>query len=427
LIWAENAVDVAGLPSQWLGLAVALGCGLLIGLERERRKGQGPTRQPAGIRSFSLAALAGAVAQALQQPALVFAGALMIIALATVAYFKSRSDDPGLTTELALFATYLVGVLAVVSPALGAACGAGVAVLLAARAWLHHVSTQLLSEQEVQDLMLLAALALVVVPLLPARPLPWLGNIQPRSLGLLVVLILTLQAIGHVTTRWLGPRLGLAASGFFSGFVSSTATVATMGARHRAQPGRPAWHASAGVMSGAATWVQALMMSMALAPSAAATLAPSALAGAAVALGAGGVLLRLSRASPDTQAPEDVRPLRLREAAIVAALLAGVAWGVSQAQQHFGASGLFAGVALAALADAHAPVASSAALFQAGRLDAPTLLASMLLSVGVNTCSRCVVAWLSGGPGYAWRIAAGLGGSALAAGAAGWLTMATQG
>ncbi len=422
-----QAVDIAELPSQWLGLAVALGCGLLIGLERERRKGQGPTRQPAGIRSFSLAALAGAVAQALQQPALVFAGALMIIVLATVAYFKSRSDDPGLTTELALFATYLVGVLAVVSPALGAACGAGVAALLAARAWLHRVSTQLLSEQEVQDLMLLAALALVVVPLLPAKPLPWLGGIQPRSLGLLVVLILALQAIGHVATRWLGPRLGLAASGFFSGFVSSTATVATMGARHRAQPGQPDWHACAGVMSGAATWLQALLMSVALAPSAGATLAPSALLGAAVAVGAGGLLLQRSRQRPGVETQEDVRPLRLREAAIVAAVLAGVAWGVSQAQQLFGTTGLFAGVALASLADSHAPVVSSAALFQAGRLDASTLLTSMLLAIGVNTVSRCVVAWLSGGPAYAWRVAAGLGSAAVVAALAGWLTLSTTG
>lgn len=416
-------MDVTGLPSQWLGLAVALGCGLLIGLERERRKGQGPARQPAGIRSFTLAALAGGFAQALQQPALVFAGALMVIALAAVAYLKSRSEDPGLTTELALFVTYLVGVLAVVAPALGAACGAGVAAVLAARTWLHRLSTQLLSEQEVQDLVLLAALALVVVPLLPARPLSWLGGIQPRSLGLLLVLILALQALGHVATRWLGPRLGLAASGFFSGFVSSTATVATMGARHRAHPEHPGWHAAAGVMSGAATWLQALVMSMALAPAAGTTLAPSALAGAAVALGVGGWLLRHALPGTNAHATEDVSPLRLREAAIVSAVLAGVAWVVSQAQQHFGASGLFASVALAALADAHAPVVSSAALFEAGRLDAPTLLASMLLAVGVNTCSRCVVAWLSGGPAYAWRVALGLGSAALAAVAVGWISL----
>ncbi|HEY9096852.1 MAG TPA: MgtC/SapB family protein, partial [Hydrogenophaga sp.] len=43
-------------------LAVALGCGLLIGIERERRKGDGPQRAFAGLRTFSLACVLGALA-----------------------------------------------------------------------------------------------------------------------------------------------------------------------------------------------------------------------------------------------------------------------------------------------------------------------------------------------------------------------------
>jgi hypothetical protein len=43
-----------------LNLAMALGIGLLIGAERERRKGEGPSRSPAGIRTFTVASLAGA-------------------------------------------------------------------------------------------------------------------------------------------------------------------------------------------------------------------------------------------------------------------------------------------------------------------------------------------------------------------------------
>ena len=44
-----------------LNLAVALGIGLLIGAERERRKGVGPSRSPAGIRTFAVTSLAGGV------------------------------------------------------------------------------------------------------------------------------------------------------------------------------------------------------------------------------------------------------------------------------------------------------------------------------------------------------------------------------
>ena len=47
-----------------LRLAVSLGIGLLIGAERERRKGSGPTREPAGIRTFAIVSLAGGVSLA---------------------------------------------------------------------------------------------------------------------------------------------------------------------------------------------------------------------------------------------------------------------------------------------------------------------------------------------------------------------------
>ena len=51
---------MSDLPPVLLNLVVALGIGLLIGAERERRKGEGPARAPAGIRTFTVASLAGA-------------------------------------------------------------------------------------------------------------------------------------------------------------------------------------------------------------------------------------------------------------------------------------------------------------------------------------------------------------------------------
>ena len=116
-----------------VGLAVALGAGLLIGTERERHKGQAADREAAGLRSFTVAALSGAIAQALPSSGLVVVGACLVAGLSLVAFVKSRSADPGMTTELALFTTFLIGVLAIISPALAAGCAAGLALLLASR------------------------------------------------------------------------------------------------------------------------------------------------------------------------------------------------------------------------------------------------------------------------------------------------------
>jgi len=81
-------------------LASALGCGLLMGIERERRKGDGPFRSLAGVRSFALAALSGAAAALIGSPALVAVVGVFIAALAVTAYARDRSGDPGVTTEI---------------------------------------------------------------------------------------------------------------------------------------------------------------------------------------------------------------------------------------------------------------------------------------------------------------------------------------
>ena len=104
-----------------------------------------------------------------------------------------------------------------------------------------------------RDALMLAALGLVFLPLLPNTPQAWLGGINLRPLGAMVWLILLLQAVGHVALRIAGPRFGLAASGFVSGFVSSTATVASFGSRARREPELVGTLAAGAVFSSAAT------------------------------------------------------------------------------------------------------------------------------------------------------------------------------
>ena len=112
----------ASADAQWLSLAVALGVGLLIGLEREQGKRRGRNRDRAGIRTFAVASLTGALAHALGNPALVIAGALLVGVLAAAMHWRTHTRDAGFTTELSLFITYLV-VLMVLSMALGTLFG----------------------------------------------------------------------------------------------------------------------------------------------------------------------------------------------------------------------------------------------------------------------------------------------------------------
>ena len=121
-----------------LNLAVALGIGLLIGAERERRKGEGPSRSPAGIRTFTVTSLAGAISFIVGGEVLLAVATAGVIILTAAAYWRGHEDDPGLTTEIALILTALLGGLSVQQPALAAGLAVIIAILLAARSRFHR-------------------------------------------------------------------------------------------------------------------------------------------------------------------------------------------------------------------------------------------------------------------------------------------------
>lgn len=400
----SGILDVGISQGLITGLTAAFGSGLLIGLERERHKQRGVQRETAGLRTFTLACMAGALAQALALPGLLAVTALAVTGLAALAYARSGGRD--LTRALALLVTCLIGALCVQAPALGTPAAVVLTALLAARTRLHRFATQVLREEELHDGLLLGALALVVLPLMPQQPLPWLAGMKAYSLMGLMLLLLALQAVGHIALRLAGPQAGLALSGLLSGLVSSTATIAAMGARARSQPALLLACTAGAVMSTCATWLQAQAMLFALAPEAAMGVLPVTLLGAALCGGLGGVLAMRSRrveqnggTAPEVGAHRG--PLRLREAVLLSLLLSGVAVLVSGARARFGDSGLYGAVALAALADVHAPIASLAGLQSAGSIDAGQLLAGLLLAFACNSLTRSVTAVLAGG----WRFA----------------------
>lgn len=408
------------MNQQPLGLLLALGLGLLIGLERERRKGSGLDRGAAGIRSFALAALMGALTQSLGPLELVAVGAALVGTLAAISYAKSRSDDPGMTTELALLCTYLVGALALVDPPLAAGCGAGLAFLLEVRPRLHRFATNWLTDQELRDALLLSVLVLVILPLVPDRSMQVLGGINPRAMAKVVVLIIGIQVLSHMAVRWLGPQTGLALTGAMAGWASSTAAIASLGAQFRQSPNRQAAFAVSAAWSTSATWALSLILAATVSLPAATALAPAMLAGLFATVLVCSALSWFTRgtstASTAPMAQQQV--VSLPGAMKLAVMLTCLTWLASQLQQWLGTRGLMFGIAIAGLADAHASLLSLTSLFASGRVD-PTLLEfGLLLAISANSITRLIVALATGGWHFAKFVAA-----ALATGLAGsWLS-----
>lgn len=408
---ATTSLTTDLLPS----IAAALGAGLLIGIERERRKGHGAQRQFAGVRTFTLAAVMGAVAQSIGLPWLVILGGLLILTLTAIRYARERATDPGITTELALFVTYLLGVHAIEHPRFAAGAAVIVATLLYARQGLHRFSTELLSPTELRDGLVLAGAALVVLPLIPATPLTWLGGLDPRRLWALAVLFMTLQGLGHVALRAFGPRAGLALGGLLSGFVSSTATTAALGARARRNPALLPSCIAGAWFSTVSTAVQLALVAAAIHPASLTALRAPLAAMLVTALVLATLALRRQHDGAATQS--DGHAFHLLPSLGFAALLAGVTAGVGLIERHYGLAGATLGIALAGFADAHAAATSALSLAAGDLVDPPTLARCVLIAMSTNTCSKVLLAWLNGGARYGSWTGAGL----LLIAAAAWL------
>lgn len=170
------------------GLFTAVSIGLLIGVMRERGHADGSVAV-AGVRTHALVAICASVATGFGITMLT-ALLLAMGALALSGYLRTREHDPGLTGEIALLATTLLAAAAQYEAALAAGLGVIVAALLFAKRPLQRFARNIVSEQEVRDALLLAAAALVVLPMVPDEAVdPW-GVLIPSKVWKLVVLVM---------------------------------------------------------------------------------------------------------------------------------------------------------------------------------------------------------------------------------------------
>ena len=393
------------------GLVTALGIGLLIGVVRERH--HDPRVAKAGTRTHALVGVLGYVTASLGTT--VFIAALLIIgALAAAGYLKTAEKDPGLTGEVALVVNVSLAALALHQPTFAAALGVLCAILLEAKQRLHHVSRELISQQELRDALMLAAAALVVMPLLPPDPVdPW-GVLRLTTVWRIVVLVMAVGMFGHIAMRAVGPRLGLAISGFFSGFASSTAAVAGFGrhAKHDAALSVPA--AGAALLANLASLLLLAAVIGAVSPALLRSMNAPLLASGGALAAASVLCLRPKngRLVPDRT---EARSFRLSHALMIAALIAAVSLVSAWLGQVAGDAGMLVAATLVGLVELHAAGASVAQLTAAGGLGeglARWGIVAVLASSGV---AKGVLAFVSGGAAYGRIVAIGL--AAMIAGA----------
>jgi uncharacterized membrane protein (DUF4010 family) len=391
-----------------IGLATALGIGLLMGAERERSQTGGPNGAIAGVRTFALTALLGATAALFESPALLVAFALLVGFHSALAYFRAAPEDPGLTSEIALLLAYLLGIYALRNPEPAAALGVIVTILLAARSWLHRFVKQRLSEQELYDALLLGACALVVLPLLPDRAIdPW-QVLNPRTIWKFAVVLMTINGLGYLALRALGAERGLPLAGLAAGFVSSSATHGAMGSRARSDAAllRPAVAAAA--WSSVATSIQLALIIGVIDLSLLRSLAAALLASGLTAGVYGAVFLWHALQRPLHHEMEQGRAFNPRFAVGFALLMATVVVLAAMAQRYVGSAAAFASIALSGLVDTHSAAASAASLHHGQMLDLQQARVAVLAAYSTNALTKAVASCWYGGASFGRRLVPGI-------------------
>ena len=396
------------------GVGLGLALGLLVGIQRGwALRNDAPGTRFAGIRTFALLGLAGAIAGVLHQRAEGFATMLLAAtaALVLIGYWRSSRRDAAIsgTASLVGLLTMACGFLAGSGEALLATTAAGVMVLILAlrnqlHGWIAH-----LDEVEVIAIARFALIALVILPLLPDTPLGPFGAWRPRQLWMVVVLVSGFSFLGYIASRKLGASRGTIATAAAGSAVSSTAVTAALAIKLRNQEEQPAILYAGIAAASAVMFLRVMVLTWALAGFALPTFALLAVPGMLASLAATAFFLLRMRIAPDrpTQAIPVRNPFDIGPALLLVVLVMVLSVAARWVLDRYGDAGLAVVLALTGTVDV------DSAIITMGNLPRGTLsphVAGLVLlpPVLLNTLFKAGAAISIAGWQKAWPAAATL-------------------
>ena len=408
---------------QWAyRLAVATAIGMLIGIERgwKGREAEEGERE-IGLRTLALVGLVGGLAGLLGSEygglliGLMFIGLALLLGMVYRVKSDER-DDIGLTTEIAVLATYLLATLAGLGQLAIASAGAVVmAMLLTYKSQLHGW-LRALDRPELLAGFKLLLISVVLLPLLPNRGFgPW-EVLNPYVIWWMVVLIAAISFVGYFAVRIAGAKAGTIFTALFGGLASSTATTLNL-ARLARRKNADASLLAGGILLACGTMFPRMLLvaSLVHAPLFSALVWPAA-GMALVTYGSAIWLLRKPKKSPSGEDMLPRNPLELTSALAFGGLLALVMLLGRALTEWFGDAGVYALAAASGIADVDA-ITLSLSRMGGAELAVSTAALGIVIAASVNSLFKAGMAGFIGGGRPGWRVGLPLG-LAVAAGLA---------
>lgn len=394
-------------------LALALAIGLLLGLERGwHGRDEAEGERIAGIRTFALTGLFGGVSGWLAELTIPVFPALAIFALGgllAVSYWVSTrsGDDFGITTEIALLLTFVLGVTSVVGEIAPTVAVAVVAVLLLSmKAAIHRWLTQI-KQFELDAAFKLVLISVVILPLLPNESYGPGAVLNPYELWWAVVIVAGLSFIGYVATRIAGAKAGVLATGLFGGFASSTSTTLALARFVRKNDTLTGLAAVGIVLSGSVTFLRILTLVAVFEPRLIVPLAVP--MGVMAATGLTGAALVYVTADRRPEARDEIgdigNPLALGTAVAFGVILAVVLIGTHYLGEWLGIGGVYSAAAISGVTDVDALTISVSRLVGEEILARQGAIA-IFIAASVNTAVKGGISLFVGGWALGLRVLA---------------------
>jgi len=236
---------------------IAILLGALIGLQREYEQQHTHIKRFAGLRTFIMISLMGAILgyithKQLDNFLLITAGLISITAFAVISFIitSKKYQITSATTELASIMVYIIGVMCTIGYLIHAVVFAILTAAFLTYKERLHTFAKNIKKQELFAIVEFAIIALVVLPLLPRQNyspmdvpilkdvllstslnpalLQQLNVFNLYNMWLMVILVAGISFLGYIFVKFFGQKKGYAWTGFIGGLISSTAVTLSM-------------------------------------------------------------------------------------------------------------------------------------------------------------------------------------------------------
>lgn len=382
------------MVEEYSRLGIALGLGLLVGLQRERTEAR-----LAGFRTFPLVTLLGALCALLSEQfgvwiiAAGLGGLALVVTASNLAQARQPLADPtrrpGLTSEVAVLVMFILGAYLVVGsvPVAITVCGA-VVVLLHLKPEMHSFA-QKIGDTDFKAIVQFTLVTLVILPALPNRTFGPMDVLNPFKIWLMVVLMVGLSLIGYLAYKLVGSRAGAWTTATVGGIISSTATAVNIARESRLAPESHRIGAFVIMTSSAISFLRLAVLVGVAAPQ----FLPAALppfGTLLVVLVVFGLLQLRSGSAEGTPASPQRNPAELKTPLIFAALYAVMLLAVAYASARFGSRGLYVAGAISGMTDMDAVTLSVANVVESGAVAANVGWRAIIIAAIANLVFKAI-------------------------------------